>query len=235
MSFLKTVKHILYKPKDFFEESKKIKGFREPVKFLIIFTLIVLLFLTFYYINNINQYTSAVSKITGMEEPSITVELNLVNYLIIYVIYALLMIGFSFVKYWVVHFYVKLFNRKAEYADSYKALTYSFTPGYISMIFFVLAFFALLLAQKTGSWLVWVLFAILSILFIILELYSIYLRCMAMNKIQGISLFKSFLCIYLFGLPTFIIVIFILELILFFLVFGFLFATGILDVNTLLL
>ena len=116
---------------------------------------------------------------------------------------------FAFVRYWATHLVVKMFNKDAEYQDTYKALSYSVTPSYLGGPFLLASF--LLLPFLRSAW-AWFLFIPSTTIFVSLEVYAVYLRSKALSIVQSISFLKALLSIYVFGFILFLLAVLVIYI-----------------------
>ena len=209
MKFYEKAKKTLLDTDSFFREAKKEETIRHALKYLLTFTLIFLLFTTYYYVSNINILLRKTSAILG-QPPLPQIEITLGTFILFYIGLTAYIMLFSFARYWIIHLFVRAFNKKARYKDSYKALTYSITPGYLGGPFLLISF---MLAPFLSNWWAMVIFAPSIIIYAASEIYSVYLRSKALSIVQGISQAKALLCIYVFGFIALMLAALIVEII----------------------
>lgn len=205
MSFLRWAKTVLYEPKHFFQhEQPKIKGWKAPIQYLVIFSLFVNIFLTIQHLSQKSisifnlMYNWMFDKI-GLEVQLPSTYISQDNFIVVFLVLGAFLITSSFVKYWIVHWFVTMYNKKAKFQDTYKALTFSTTPGWLGMIFLVLSSFLLYFALDKGGLFLFFLFSLTLIAFFSLEIYSIFIRTYGLAVTQKIKKYQAFLSIYVYS------------------------------------
>lgn len=193
MTFTEKLKKALTQPA-FFKEIRK-ESLAGSFIFLTIFALISYLYLTLYYIDQINEALAAFD---------ISIQLTLLNFLIWYLAFVAFFLVMSIFRFFFIHLFVRLFKGKAGYKETYKSLSYSVAPNYYTMPLFIL-----LLIGYASSML---LFYIILPLYIIAVIYTIYLRSTALSNTQKIGFWKALLSIYVFGTILQLIAIVLIEI-----------------------
>ncbi len=221
-TIIETARKILFKPKKFFDEdAKKIKGWKQPVTYLVVFTLFSTLFITFSHLHNTQTFIWWLEEVLKINSPFHQVKLTFKHFLSTYILLSVLMIIGSFFRYICTHAIIKLWNKKAVFDDSYKALSFSTTPGWLATPFFVIFSFMLYFGLKSIRpfwW--WALLGLSFTIGIVLQTYAMYLRSYGLAKLQDVKIWQAFLAIYIFGLILYFLLVFIVELIVLFILFG---------------
>lgn len=196
--FYKKTVRILKREEDVFQDISKEKGLKNAVIYFSLFTILFVLVSTNYYLERLTEITQAVANVIGLD---LALEIpNTTQFAVIFAITFLLsLIAMTFLKYWIVHLYVKLFRMKSSYEDTYKALGYSVGPGYLAMPFFLLC---IAIFPMLNGFLLWLVFLVSAFMALTLELYGMYLRSVILSEVQKISLVKSFIAIYILGFLT---------------------------------
>ncbi len=211
MRVVEEVKGVLLNPKNFFKKIEKDKTFSKHFVFLVILVFFVMLFLTYTYIQQINQYINIFAQQLGIEHIIGQIPLNLTTYAIFYFSLAFIFILLSFLRYWITHWFVLLFKGKRPYRETYKAMVYGKAPEYITAPLFLAL---LLLLPFITNPIAIVAMVIIAIPFIALSIYQIYIKTIGLAKLQKISNLKSFLSIYVLGFITQLLIVGVIELIL---------------------
>ena len=194
MTFTEKLKKALTEPA-FFKEIRK-ESVASSFIFITIFALVSYIYLTFFYIDQINE---------ALARFDITIQLTLVNFLIWYFAFVAFFLVMSIFRFFFIHLFVKLFKGKAGYKETYKSLSYSVAPNYYTMPLFIL----LLIGYASNM----LLFYIILPFYMIAVIYTIYLRSTALSNTQGIGFWKALLSIYVFGTILQLIAIIIIEVI----------------------
>lgn len=196
--FSKTIR-VLKNEENVFEEFQKEKGIRRAVLYFSLFTLFFVLISTNYYLQRLTELSQQVVDLLGL---GVVLEIpTTMQFVVIFGITLLLsLISLTFLKYWIVHLYVKLFNRESLYENTYKALSYTVAPGYLAMPFFLLSLAMFPMLQEGLA--VWIVFLISVLFAVLLEVYGMYLRSHTLAHLQDLSFWKSFLAIYVLGFIT---------------------------------
>lgn len=192
---IQKAKKILLKPKEFFNETKKEKGIKNSLKYILLLLLITQIFVVLYYFRE--------------ELPRFGIELTTGNFIIIYVFITIFMIILSIVRSALTNFFIRFFSDIGKFEDTYKALTYGLTPDYIGTPFFIVTIVLLAINKSLNS--SWILIAIIICAIVAgsATIYTIYLRTYGVAKLHKISLWRAYLSAYI--LP--ITLILFLELI----------------------
>ncbi len=207
--FYERVRGVFFRTKEYFKTAKREKGIRQALKYLVIFTVFFLSFTTYYYLANINELFGEVSRVTGLE--AVEIPLTPIIFIGFFLFLLVFLVLFAFVRYWATHIIVKIFNKKARYQDTYKAMSYSGAPGYLGGPFLLASFLLLPFLGRTWAWF----FFVPSIAaYIGFELYSVYLRSKALSLVQGLGFWKALLCIYVLGFIVFMLLVIIIYLVL---------------------
>jgi hypothetical protein len=206
-------KEVMVDPHNFFKRVHKEKDFRRVINFLTVFALSVFVVLTFHYLKVFNSFTLTLNDALGVELFS-QIPLNLATYIVLYVISVAVFLGLSFLRYHVTHLYVHWLGGKHDYKQTYKALVYTLTPEYLSMPLLVAIGLLLPIAYATKSILLYMVVGVSVILIIGLGLYQVYLRTIGLSRLQSISYVRSFLCIYVLGFLTQMLIVLFIEVVL---------------------
>ena len=207
--FYRNIRLVLLDTENFFSKAKKEENIKRALRYFSIFTIIFLLFTTYYYLTNINAAFQEISIATGLEFIEIPVNTN--TFILFFLFFTVFFIAFAFARYWFVHLFVKLFREKATYKDTYKALSYSVAPGYLGGPFLLGWFLIIPFLDKAWGL---TLFVIFMAAYILLELYSLYLRSKALSIMHSISFWKAFLSIYILGFLALIIAVIAIYIVL---------------------
>lgn len=211
---LRMTRDIIRDPEGFLKSIKDEHGIRKPLRFLTLFTFVVFIFLTYYYLDQINMILEEMAGMLGTTP--VTVPVNMQTYVIAYLSFVVLYVVIAFLRYYIIHFFAWLFGAKHRYDQSYKALTYSLAPEYISTPIFValVALLPMMVFQRTTALVA--VFVILLIPYLVVFFYTIYLRILALARLQDIAMWKSLVSIYVLGFIGQVAVLAVLELILIF-------------------
>lgn len=209
--FFRTLFTVISQPKTFFSTAyKDVLEWKHVLRYLVIFTFIAGIFTTI-------NVTDLWSRIVSLPELSVlgelpTLDIGLFGLFILYVVFVFLLLGLTALKYYLAHFFLKLYNKKIKLKETYALLTYGGTHGWVAMpLFFVGGLFLFV-----GSW--WTVLSILLILCALgLEGYTMYLRITALARKHNISVINVFLSVYVWSLSIYMI---IMTLVLFIVVFG---------------
>ena len=210
MHALESIKKILLSPNKFFGAIDKDDNFMRHLLFHVILVLFIMIFLTYTYIQQINAYVSVLAEKTGFSVLQ-QIPLNLSTYMAFYVSLAIIFILLSFMRYWIVHWFVIIFNGKYGYVQTYKAIIYARAPEYFSAPVFLVI---ILLLPFAGNLFIVLLLIFFIILFIAISIYQMYLKTKGLSRLQKISPLKSFLSIYVLGLLVQLFIVGVIELIL---------------------
>jgi len=212
-SFLATAKRVLTKPDSFFtKDVKRVKRWKDPVTYLFVFTLLGAFFLIYDKTDVVSRLSAKVMEPFGLSAPSL--QLGLWEQLLLYVAVLLFLFLFTNLKYWVAHWFVIIWNRKAEFKRTYAVLTYGGTPGWLAMPFFLLATVTGALALSRGGVALWVVAVLGASCWLALEGYSIYLRIYGLAENQSITRWQAFLSVYVLGLLAYLVVLVVVEAVL---------------------
>lgn len=220
-SVLQTLKHILTEPSDFFHNIKSRKGIKKPFYFLIFLTLFTMMFLTYYYIDALNNIFLSFYEAFGIRE-GFRIEFSAAIYLIVYFSLGIIFILTFFLRSWLTHFWICVFKgknkvrkeQKCSYDRTYSAMSYASAPDYIAAPFFVALFFLYQPAFGKGVILFLILFFICAIVFVSASGYQIYIKTTALSKMQDLSKTKAFIAVYVLGVISYFLVILLIEIIL---------------------
>lgn len=211
MRVLKEVKEVLLTPNKFFKRIEKDKKFSRHLIFLVVLVFFIMLFLTYTYIQQINQYITAFADQLGVGHIIEQIPLNLTTYAIFYFSLAIIFILLSFMRYWITHWFVLLFNGKKPYRETYKAMVYGRSPEYITA---PLLLGLILLFPFIANPLAIAAIVVIAIPFLALSIYQIYIKTIGLASLQKISKLKSFLSIYVLGFITQLLIVGVIEVIL---------------------
>lgn len=185
-SFETKVKEILLNPSSFFKKAKKEQGIHHPIRFLIVFLLITQIFIVFYYFKNVfTQY-------------GWNFQLSITNYILVYIVLTVFTLIISFIRPALTNFFIRWFSKENKFEDTYKAMIYGLTPDYIATPFLIITMIflsATILLQN--NWYL-VIFIISAFITLVAAFYTLYLRMYGVSKLHKISMWKAFLCIYIF-------------------------------------
>ncbi len=186
-------KDSIFNPKKFFKKIKKEQSMNKALSYFVLLTLIALLFSTFRYLDNLNVFFGFLSKEVGLTLFDIQIPVTWFTFLVFHLSLVFLTVIFSFARFYFVHVFVYLFNNKAQYKDTYKALSYSVGPAYAGIPFFIAGVVFLAISRDLG----FVIAAILMFLiYTFFEIYAFYIRSKALAEVQNIGFWKSFFSIY---------------------------------------
>ncbi|MGM5488950.1 MAG: YIP1 family protein [Nanobdellota archaeon] len=191
---------ILLKPREAFVRIHKEKGLKQTSIFLVSLVLFVLLFLTYSYLTQINAYLSAMG--FGI---TITPKVYIISYLGLSIFF----IGMAYLRYWIIHWFVRLFKGPYGYAETCKALVYGRAPEYFSAPLF-LGIVLLMPLRNQYLWLI----VLLGLLFVGISLYQVVLRTGALAEFQKLSKTKAFLSIYVLGFVVQLLILVVIEFLL---------------------
>ena len=186
---------------------KKERGIKHAFFYLLLFLLFTQLFMVLYY-----------SKVS-LPRLGLSVELDLSFFILVYGVTSLLLIGFSFLRPWLTNLFVRLFQKKARFEDTYKAMVYGASPGYVVTPFFVGFMLGMAFLPKAGIWLFFL--SALGLISLAGLIYEWILRVRGMSSLHKISIWKAILCLYVFPLLLLILVEVVLITISVFLFFAF--------------
>jgi hypothetical protein len=208
--FFHIVSNVIFKPGEFFKKIER-EGIKRPFTYLILFAVFTQFFIVWNFLSNHYQFPYEKFNL-----PAVNLEIAFTwqNFLLVYVAAIVWVVFFSFFRPAITHFFVKLYNRKATYKNTYKAVVYSDTPCYLVTPFYLIAVALLFVMLFTGlkGWLL-VLFIVSCFFWIGSDIYGIYLKLLAFKKLHGISMWRGFLCLYVFTWVVLIAVIFVFDLI----------------------
>lgn len=226
--FLPAVKQVLIKPEDFFEKDiKRINRWAQPITYLFFLTVIGAFFISNQPKNFFKELTFKVVETFGLQEYFVGYEASTINIAFLFIVLVIVLLLATSFKYWVVHWYVRIWNKKATFKHTYVVLTYGGTPGWLAMPFSALFFYFLYQALTTQAATSWI-FTILSlVVWAGLEGYSIYLRIYALAKIQNITKRQAVLSVYVFGLLTYLVGVVVIEFVVILLIFFVLVLLGV--------
>ena len=197
-SFFSKIKKILFDYDAALKAIKKEKGIKHAFWYLIVFLLFTQFFMVFYY--------SEVS----LPKAGFAIDLSVEMFLVIYIITLAVLVGFTFLRPWLTNLFVKLFQKKAVFADTYKVMVYGASPGYVVTPFFVGFMMGIVFLPKTGLWLL--VLALLGVISLAGLIYEWILRVKGMMKIHKISVWPAILCLYVFPLLLLILIEVVLVL-----------------------
>lgn len=224
-TFLTTAKRVLTKPGSFFSKDvKRVKRWKDPVTYLFVFTIIGAFFLIYDKTDVVSRLSAKVMEPLGLSAPSF--QLGFWEQLLLYVAVLLFLFLFTNLKYWIAHWFVALWNRRAEFKRTYAVLTYGGTPGWLAMPFFLLATVTGAAALSGGGVVLWVVAGIGGSCWLALEGYSIYLRIYGLAKNQRITKWQAFLSVYVLGLLAYLVILVIVEAVLVLILLLALYAAG---------
>lgn len=208
--FLKTINHIIFRPHNFYQNIDK-HGIRETLKYLLIFALLTQLLLVYhYFFKGLPQFFE------GLNLPIINLPFTWQNFILLYAATVVWVLFFNLIRPLLTHLFVRMFNRKALFRNTYKTIIYSNTPSYLMTPFYLSAV-ALLFTMifLRNIWL-FLLFIISAAFWIAGDAYAIYLKLLGFRKLHNLAVWKAFLCLYIFPM----LFLLVLELIVLSIVFG---------------
>ncbi len=210
MHVLKSIKRILMTPNRFFNTIDKDNNFMRHILFQVFLILFIMIFLTYTYIQQINAYVSFLAEKTGFSLLN-QIPLNLSTYIAFYLSLAIIFIILSFLRYWIIHWFVILFRGSHGYKQTYKAIVYARAPEYFSAPIFLAIILLIPFAES-----IYVIVSIIffTIIFLAISIYQMYLKTKGLSKLQKITPLKSFISIYFFGLIGQLLIVGIIELVL---------------------
>jgi Yip1 domain len=208
--FLKTINHVIFKPAHFYQHIEK-RSIKDAFIYLMVFALITQLLIVYNYFQRNRNYLLSEFKI-----PIINIPFTWENFILLYVATVVWVIFFNLIRPALTHFFVRLYNKRALFRNTYKTIIYSNTPSYIVTPFYLTAvamLFTMIFLKN-----VWflVVFIISAAFWIGGDCYGIYLRLLGFKKLHHLSIFKSILCLYIFPM----LFLLVLEIVVLALVFG---------------
>ncbi|MBN2457787.1 YIP1 family protein [Candidatus Woesearchaeota archaeon] len=206
----RTSRQVMISPKRFFASIKKEKGIRHSFTFLTALVLVTFVFLTYHYIEQLNNYLSIFDRWLNISLP-VEIPLNVTNYALLYIIFCITFLLLTFVRYWLTHIWVRVFRGKHGYSETYKAMSYSNTPDYISVPFLVASAIILPFAIEKNSIALILLSVIFLVITLVLSIYQMYIKTLGLSHLQGISKAKAFISIYILGFATYAAAMIMLE------------------------
>lgn len=223
---LPTAKDILTQPKNFFvKNSKQFDDWKKPLIYLTVFSFLVGIIMM---LNN-NKFLKAIAEkleqAGAIPQGSLDVQIGIAGIIVLYLVLVVLVVLSTTLKYWVVHWFTRIFNKKAKFIHSYAVLTYGGTPGWIAMPFFAGTSALVVLALKRSPWW-WIGAILLGLAYAFFELYGMYIRVIALSHVQEINTLQAILALYIFGVPVFLIMLLIAEFIVVFTLTLFMVGTG---------
>ncbi|MFT4311081.1 MAG: hypothetical protein ACMXX7_00470 [Candidatus Woesearchaeota archaeon] len=207
--FYNNFKAALLGDKNFYSKLEKEKSLKKGFVYFVVLTFFFLIISTQRYLVNFNTFLKDLYESTGIELFNLYIPMHMNTIILFYVSVFSLMIILSFARFGLVHLFIKIFNKKAKYKDTYNSLSFSITPGYVGVPFLVVG---LGLMAFTKGYL-FVLGIISMIAYVLIEIYAFYIRAKALSDTQKISLFKSFLAIYVFSPITLLLIIATIQVI----------------------
>lgn len=190
---IETVKEVIQGSRNFFRNLKKEKSVGKGVSYFVVLSFLAIGISLFAYTERLNDNIARLYSLTGLNLLDFGLDVTWDTYVLLLVSFVLLATLFTFVRYYIVHFFVSYFVA-SKYKDTYNSLSFSVTPGYIGLVLFGIAFLLWPIEIFIVQVLAW-LFFISSIFF---EGYSFYIRSKGLAVTHGISVFSAFLCIYVF-------------------------------------
>lgn len=199
MNFTYVIKRVLLQPHKFFKkDATRITSWKHPVYYVVLFSFFAAFFLAFDFFKS--DFLAEYLPFS-------------VSLWVIFIAFFIVLVLSSFLRYYIIHVFVRLWNKKAEYKVTYKALAYGTTPGWLSIPFFALSLYVYSLANDLLLFAVFLLLLGISLCF---EGYAMYVRSIGLSKLQKISVLRSFLSIYVFGFVCYFVALFVIEFILLF-------------------
>lgn len=223
---LPTAKDVLTKPKSFFvKNSPHLQDWKKALLYLSVFSFLVTILMMINNQSFLHTIADYLENTGIIASGSLDFKVGLFGLIIMYIVMSIFLVLSTTLKYWVSHWYTKIFNQKATFKETYAVLTYGGTPGWIASPFFVGAGALFVLATKMSTWLL-VPALLLGASYLCLELYGMYIRVIALARVQEIKPIEAVLALYIFGVPTFLIMLFVVEFIIIFLLTLLMVATG---------
>jgi len=206
----------LRKPKEFFSDIKPEKGITRPFLFMTVVMAVTMLFLTYQHITIFNSFLAEVSKIYsqfGIVIPLDPLEINFKSYLMVYTILVASFIVTSFLWYYVTHVCVVIVGGRQGYDQTYKAMTYSLSADYLTLPAFIVSLVSLSIALTKDSMTATIVFYVSTILYMIPAFYRLYIRLVALEKLQNLSKVRGFVAAYVMAYIGMFFVILIIDVI----------------------
>lgn len=202
MDFFNIIKEVISKPKDFFVNIKKEKGIKNAFIYFIIFAAITSFLSALYFYKVFPKI-----KIPQMIE--LTPALILGIMVLFFILILLFSVASVFAVSAITHLFVLWMKGKNEFYQTFKALIYGNTPKYILSIILSPIYLTIYpkffgIKQITPEFFAWL--VPMSVLGIAVAVYTIYLKTIAIKKLQEISAFRAFSAVFLLPLALFIIV-----------------------------
>jgi hypothetical protein len=197
---------VLLNKKDFFKKLKKERSIKKGVVYFIALTALVLLFLTNRYISQLNDVVEYFYLMTGLETFNVLIDVNPLIFVLFYLFFLVFLTLFSFARYWLVHLTIRLFKSKASYKDTYNSLSYSITPGYVALVFLVFGLFFLIFDKYK------ILGFAFLVVYVLLEIYSFYIRSKGIADVHDLTLWQGFACLYIYSNILLLVVLIVLLL-----------------------
>ncbi|MBD3209607.1 YIP1 family protein [Candidatus Woesearchaeota archaeon] len=228
LPFLPTAKDVLVKPESFFkEELRRINQWQQPVTYLLFMVIIGAFFMSNQAKLFLKELTYGIVESLGIENVFVSYTPSTLGIAFLFLLLVVVLLLATSFKYWVAHWYVKLWNKKAKFQNTYAVLTYGGTPGWLAMPFSALFLYLLYKAITTGSSVTWLLSFLSFAVWAGLEGYSIYLRIYALVRIQKITKLQAVLSVYVLGLLTYLVGLVIIEFVVVTIVLLLLMAIGV--------
>lgn len=226
--FFPTAKKVLIKPGDFFEKDiSLLSRWAQTTAYLFFLTLIGAFFISNQPKNAFKEFTFTIVETFGLQDYFVGYSASTIGIAFLFIALVIVLLLATSFKYWVAHWYVRLWNKQATFQYTYAVLTYGGTPGWLAMPFSVLFFYLLYQATTTHAGTTWLLAILSFVVWMAFEGYSIYLRIYALAKVQKITRKQAVLSVYVLGLLTYLVGIVVIEFVVLFLLFGVLSLFGI--------
>ncbi|MBN1275831.1 YIP1 family protein [Candidatus Woesearchaeota archaeon] len=227
--FFPTAKRVLVKPEEFFDKDLSgIRRWQQPIMYLFFLTIIGSFFISKQVKLFFKQATDMAVQFFGIEEFTLGLPASAPAIAGLFLLLVFVLLLATSFKYWVAHWYIKLWNPEATFKRTYAVLTYGGTPGWLAMPFSWLALYLFYESVKKGDPANWLLTILATIVWIGFEGYSIYLRIYALAKVQHVKKWQAVLSVYVFGLLTYLVGVLVIEFIIVSLVLLLLLAFGVL-------
>jgi hypothetical protein len=219
-SLFPTVKKVLIKPEVFFEKDiAQINRWQQPIMYLLFFSIIGAFFMSGQTMEFFKEFTFALMEALQLENFFVGFTPSALGIAGLFILLVIILLLATSLKYWIAHWFIKIWNKKASFKYTYAILTYGGTPGWLAMPFSALFFYFLYKATVMHSSIDWLLTMLSLTIWLGLEGYSIYLRVFALAKKQKISKVQAVISVYVLGLLAYLFIVMIIEFVLLFIVF----------------
>ncbi len=204
---------VLLNKKNFFKKVKREKTIKKAFVYFFVLTAIILIILTNNYVSNLSEFLNHLYTTTGLEMFNVDLQVTPFIFIIFYVYFLITMTLLAFGRYFLVHLTVRLFKNDVSYKDTYNSLCYSITPGYVAVPFFVVGVLLLFTSLKPLAYLSF-------LIYISLEIYSLYIRSKGLAEVHDLSFWRGFSCLYIYSNILLLVITILLVLLILALIFG---------------